>query len=131
VAQIVKNVIDRVEELLAVGDAAAESLARFADERGVRTMSIHKSKGLEFHAVAVIAVEHEMFWGNHDDERAAFFVAISRAKQRLLLTHVRTRQSPPGARRWRTDRTPYQEFLDYAHEPEADPTEEAGLRGGS
>lgn len=116
VAEIVKNVLDRIEELLAADDAAAESLARFADEYGVRMMSIHKSKGLEFEAVAVIGVEHEMFWSDNDAERAAFFVGISRAKRQLLLTHARTRQWPPGSRRWDYDRTPYQEFLDYTYE---------------
>jgi hypothetical protein len=76
----------RIEELLTADDAAAESLTRFADEHGVRMMSIHKSKGLEFKAVAVIAVEHEMFWSDNDAERAVFFVGISRAKRQLLLT---------------------------------------------
>jgi len=117
VTKVVGDVIDRVEELLADEDAAAEPLARFAAEQGVRIMSIHKSKGLEFEAVAVMAVECEMFWSNHDDERAAFFVAISRAKQRLLLTNSRTRQRPPKVPRWEVNRTPYQEFLNYAYEP--------------
>lgn len=116
VAEIAASVVDRIEELLATDDADAEALKGFADERGVRMMSIHKSKGLEFAAVAVIAVEHEMFWGKHGDERAAFFVGISRAKQQLLLTHTCTRRRPPGAKRWEPYRTPYQEFLDYANE---------------
>ena len=62
VSEVVSDVLDRVAELFAA-DASAESLARFADERGVRMMSIHKSKGLEFDAVAVVAVEHEMYFG--------------------------------------------------------------------
>ena len=119
VAEIVKNVLDRIAELLAGDDAAAESLARFADEHGVRMMSIHKSKGLEFEAVVVMAVEHEMFWSDNDVERAAFFVGISRAKRQLLLTYARTRQWPLGARRWESDRTPYEEFLGYGYEPSA------------
>jgi superfamily I DNA/RNA helicase len=116
VAEIVKDVIDRTEELLTTHDADARALARFADEPGVRMMSIHKSKGLEFDAVAVMAIEHEMFWGEHSAERAVFFVGISRAKQHLLLTHAHTRRRPPGAKRWETDRSPYREFLDYARE---------------
>ena len=116
IEQIVKEVIDRIEEILAIDDVEAESLARFADERGVRVMSIHKSKGLEFDAVAVMAVEHEMFFGDPDEARAAFFVGISRARHHLLLTHARTRRRPPGARRWDLDRTPYQEFLNYGLE---------------
>ncbi|HYB48459.1 MAG TPA: 3'-5' exonuclease [Streptosporangiaceae bacterium] len=121
VEEIVKDVTDRIEEVLADNDADAESLARFADERGLRVMSIHKSKGLEFDAVAVMAVEHEMFFGNPDEARAAFFVGISRARHHLLLTHARTRRRPPPARRWDVYRTPYQEFFDYGLEPSTQP----------
>ena len=80
-------------------------------------MNIHKSKGLEFDAVAVMAVEHEMFFGDPGEARAIFFVGISRAKKRLLLTHARTRERPAGAWRWDVNRTPYEEFLGYAREP--------------
>jgi superfamily I DNA/RNA helicase len=116
VDQVVTEVTDRVEELLSA-DATADSLFRFAEEQGVRLMSIHKSKGLEFEAVAVVAVEHEMYWGDQGEARAAFFVGISRAKKHLLLTHARTRQWPLGAKRWDVYRTPHQEFLGYAYEP--------------
>lgn len=115
VKQVVGQVIDRIEELLS-GNASAESLSRFADERGVRLMSIHKSKGLEFEAVAVVAVENEMYWGDQGESRAAFFVGISRAKKQLLLTQASTRQWPPGIGRWDVYRTPYREFLNYANE---------------
>ncbi len=40
VEKIVKDVIDHIEEILTTDDANAESLARFADERGVRVMSM-------------------------------------------------------------------------------------------
>ena len=93
VTSVVNDVLDCVAELLAA-DATAESLARFADEGGVRMMSIHKSKGLEFDAVAVVAIEHEMYFGKPDDARAAFFVGISRAKRELLLTHAGIRRVP-------------------------------------
>jgi superfamily I DNA/RNA helicase len=56
-----------------------EALNGFAEERAARLMTIHKSHGLEFEAVAVVGVEDETFWGKAEDERAAFFVAISRA----------------------------------------------------
>lgn len=118
VDEVVKDIINRVEELFTAHGADADSLHRFADESGVRMMSIHKSKGLEFEAVSVIAVENEMFWGDQDSERATFFVAISRAKQRLLLTHAQTRARPPQARRWDVHRTPHREFLSYAYEPD-------------
>lgn len=116
VDQIVKEVADRVQELLAA-DPAAHSLSRFADEPGIRLMSIHKSKGLEFDAVAVMAVERETYWGDPGEARAILFVGISRAKKRLLLTHARTRECPTGAWRWDVYRTPHEEFLGYAREP--------------
>ena len=116
VDQIVKEVADRVQELLAA-DPAADSLSRFADEPGIRLMNIHKSKGLEFEAVAVMAVERETYWGDPGEARAILFVGISRARKRLLLTHARTRERPAGAWRWDVYRTPHEEFLGYAREP--------------
>ena len=88
--QITRDVVDRIGEILTSGDAPVKSLALFAAESGVRVMSIHKSKGLEFDTVVVPAVEHEMFFGNPGEARAAFFVAMSRAKRNLLLTYVDT-----------------------------------------
>lgn len=114
VNELVTQLIDRVLELLEDGSPATEALERFAEERGVRIMTIHKSKGLEFAAVAVPAVEHEMFWGDADAARAQFFVAISRAKEHLLLTHVDSRSRPDRVTYWSAHRNAYQEFLAYA-----------------
>ena len=116
VRALVLAVVDRVAELTGAGADPVEALNRFAEERAVRVMTIHKSKGLEFEAVAVVGVEHETFWGAPDDERAAYFVAVSRAKSRLLLTHAAHRPWPVGATRWHERRTPHREFLQYAHE---------------
>ena len=50
-------------------------------------------------------------------ERSAFFVGISRAKRRLVLTLADHRERPNGYRRWWDEnRTPHQEFLGYAAE---------------
>jgi superfamily I DNA/RNA helicase len=77
-------------------------------------MSIHKSKGLEFHTVIMMGVENETFWGKIAEERPAFFVGISRAKQRLVLTICEHRDRPDGAKNWSTKRSPQQEFVGYA-----------------
>lgn len=77
-------------------------------------MSIHKSKGLEFHTVIMMGVENETFWGKIAEERPAFFVGISRAKQRLVLTICEHRDRPDGAKNWSTERSPQQEFVGYA-----------------
>jgi len=119
VAALVSSVIERVVELTGAGSDPVEALDGFAEERAVRVLTIHKSKGLEFEAVAVVGVEQETFWGKPEDERAAFFVAVSRAKSHLLLTHTEHRPWPAGATYWRESRTPHPQFLAYVHDVEA------------
>jgi superfamily I DNA/RNA helicase len=78
-------------------------------------MTIHKSKGLEFEFVVILGVEKQAFWGKADEERCAFFVGVSRAKNRLVLTHAGVRPKPPAFnRRWDVARKPHDEFIGYA-----------------
>lgn len=114
--QIVDQTVDAFgEELSQDGDPIA-ALRRLSEEDAVRILTIHKCKGLEFEKVIVLGVEHELFWSQQADEnRAEFFVAISRAKSELILTSTLIRPRPPGfAARWDVHRRAYQEFLDYA-----------------
>ncbi|WP_038213272.1 UvrD-helicase domain-containing protein [Xenophilus azovorans] len=105
----------RLVEMLDLHPDLAQVLGRFAEDNAVRIMTIHKSKGLEFDSVVLLGVEAQTFWGNQDDERAAFFVGVSRAKRRLLLTAARRRRRPAGfMRRWDEVRQPHIEFLGYA-----------------
>jgi superfamily I DNA/RNA helicase len=112
--ELVKTTIGRVQELQKVEKDALTALASFSGDRAVRIMSIHKSKGLEFDTVTVLGVENETFWGNAEAERSAYFVGISRAKRRLVLTVCENRERPDEANRWTTVRTEHREFLDYA-----------------
>jgi superfamily I DNA/RNA helicase len=64
--------------------------------------------------VIMMGVEEQTFWGNIDEERSAYFVGISRAKKRLVLTVCNHRDRPEGAQRWAPVRTPQGEFLGYA-----------------
>lgn len=112
--QLIKQALERAH-LLLQGDAdPAIALASFSGDSAVRIMSVHKSKGLEFDTVVILGVEKETFWGEPSAERAAYFVGISRAKQRLLLTACRYRQRPEGAKRWTVERHEHEEFLGYA-----------------
>jgi superfamily I DNA/RNA helicase len=61
-----------------------------------------------------MGVEKETFWGDLAEERCAYFVGISRAKRRLVLTVCQTRQKPPGSTRWTEKRGAHDEFLGYA-----------------
>lgn len=114
-SQLIQSTTDRLHELLSDGEDVATALASFAGDRAVRIMSIHKSKGLEFDTVIVLGVEKETFWGQLDAERSAYFVGISRAKRRLVLTTCRCREKPVGANnQWKTVRNRQAEFLRYA-----------------
>lgn len=112
--EVVRDTRTRIEELLKLEADLSKALERFSDDQAVRILTIHKSKGLEFDSVIIMAVEKEIFFGNQDENRCAFFVGVSRAKQHLVLTHADQRERPAGARRWNVQRTAQNEYFGYA-----------------
>jgi len=113
--EVIEQTHQRIRELLQVEADPVKVLSRFSEDSAVRVMTIHKSKGLEFEAVVMMAIEKETFWGKTEDERSAFFVGISRAKERLLLSVAKRRERPDGYnRRWDETRKSHTEFLSYA-----------------
>jgi ATP-dependent DNA helicase UvrD/PcrA len=95
-----------------LGDALQDSLdavseARFVadDIAGVNVipaMTIHKSKGLEFKTVIFLGLEDSQWWGfryQPDEEQRAFFVAFSRAIERVLFTWSDVRDERFGRKR--------------------------------
>ncbi|MEU1930426.1 ATP-dependent helicase [[Kitasatospora] papulosa] len=102
---------------LAVDGDVIQSLRRLSEMDAIRFLTIHKCKGLEFEKIVVLGVEEQLFWGNATAAMSEFFVAISRAKQHMVLTHVQRRDRPEGFRkRWDEGRTPHQQFLSFAKE---------------
>lgn len=72
------------------------------EKKGVRLMTIHASKGLEFETVFIVGLEHDLFphknFGGkkrsaeeEEEERRLFYVAVTRAKKRLFLSHAELR----------------------------------------
>lgn len=60
----------------------------------IPVMTIHKSKGLEYHTVIFMGLEDSAFWSydrQPDEDKCAFFVALSRAKERVIFTFSRNR----------------------------------------
>ena len=113
--EITAQTFDRITELFDLDTNAAGALSRFYEDSAVRIMTIHKSKGLEFDSVIVLGVENQTFWGDPAEQRSAFFVGISRAKRRLILTAADHRERPEGfRRRWDETRSRHDEFLGYA-----------------
>lgn len=112
--EVVRDTKMRIEELLKIEPDLPKALERFSDEQAVRILTIHKSKGLEFDSVILLGVENETFWGKADEERCAFFVGVSRAKRRLVMTVSEQRETPPSKPyKWREQRVPHVEFLSY------------------
>lgn len=112
--EIVNSTITKIQELIEKESSLIKALKSFLDDQAIRIMTIHKSKGLEFHSVIMLAVENETFWGEDKDaERCAFFVGVSRAKQRLLVTYSRERQKPENVGRWNSYRNKHAEYWGY------------------
>jgi superfamily I DNA/RNA helicase len=101
-------------ELITDGDPVA-AMRRLSQSDAIRILNIHKCKGLEFEKVIVLGVEHEFFWSG--EPLSEFFVAISRAKRELVLTHVDERARPPGVTTyWNANRRAQAEFVAFASE---------------
>lgn len=105
-----------LEELITAATEAQErgqSLREFIDHAAlisdadeydphapVTLMTMHSAKGMEFPTVFIVGLEEDLFphFRSHNDEaaleeeRRLFYVAITRAQERLFLTHARTRR---------------------------------------
>ncbi|SEJ03641.1 Superfamily I DNA or RNA helicase [Dyadobacter koreensis] len=65
----------------------------------VPVMTVHKSKGLEYHTIIFVGLEDGAFWSYQkqpDEDKCAFFVALSRAKHRVIFTFSKTRKDRNG-----------------------------------
>jgi len=66
-----------------------EAVEILQGERSIPIMTIHKSKGLEYDTVVFLGLEDAAFWNylrQKEEETSAFFVALSRAKRRVIFT---------------------------------------------
>jgi DNA helicase-2/ATP-dependent DNA helicase PcrA len=79
---------------LEAGDNQAQ-----AGQDAVQLMTVHASKGLEFDAVFITGLEEQLFPHENalsdadglEEERRLMYVAITRARKRLYLSHAQTR----------------------------------------
>jgi len=66
-----------------------QALENFEGKHSVPIMTIHKSKGLEYEVVCFVGLEDSAFWNfrsQPEEDRCAFFVALSRAKKEVMFT---------------------------------------------
>lgn len=91
-----------IEALIADAALASDQDELEQDNGGVKLMTVHASKGLEYDTVFVTGLEeglfpHESFGGSRneqrddEEERRLFYVAVTRAKRKLYLTCARMR----------------------------------------
>jgi len=103
-----KDIINNLTEVLQVSDSTFTTpLEAIDDVVGidvVPAMTIHKSKGLEFHTVIFLGLEDSQWWAfstQADEEKRGFFVAFSRAIERVYFTFSDVRDSPWGRKQQR------------------------------
>lgn len=80
-------------ELKKAGDWT-QAIESFSGLHSIPIMTIHKSKGLEFSAVYFLGLEDSAFWSfatQPEEDRCAFFVALSRAKKAVAFTFCNQR----------------------------------------
>ena len=73
-------------------------VSNFKGENSIPIMTIHKSKGLEYEAVYFLGLEDSAFWNFNnqpEEDKSAFFVALSRAKSHIIFTHCKNREDKP------------------------------------
>lgn len=96
------SLINRVKREI-VNNSKQNSLVKSLDILiGINTipiMTIHKSKGLEYHTVIFVGLEDGAFWSfqnQPDEDKCAFFVALSRAKEKVVFTFSKKRKGKFG-----------------------------------
>ena len=75
-----------------------DTVSSFKGENSIPIMTIHKSKGLEYEVVYFLGLEASAFWSFNDqpeEDKSAFFVALSRAKSHLIFTYCKLRNNSP------------------------------------
>ncbi len=92
---------DRLEEVLQEVSLISEDEK---EKQGVRLMTIHASKGLEFSVVFIPRLEEGIlphqksleYQRELEEERRLFYVAITRAKDLLYMSYVKDKDSVPS-----------------------------------
>lgn len=81
-------------ELETVSGSWQLAIENFCGLHSIPIMTIHKSKGLEYSSVYFIGLEDSAFWNfrcQPEEDRCAFFVALSRAKKSITFTYCKRR----------------------------------------
>jgi len=82
-----------------------EAALMFQAENSVQVMNVHKCKGLEYKVVIFLGLEDQAFWTYRNEKfenDCALYVALSRAKETIIITTTKYREHRVS--NWRDDR---------------------------
>ena len=94
---------ETLEDFLELASLSSDQDDDKKEVTGVRLMTIHASKGLEFDYVFIVGLEEDLFPAKNfsgkrrskeeeEEERRLFYVAVTRAKKKLYLSFAEMRQ---------------------------------------
>lgn len=88
------TILDAIKEYLkscALGSSSWREFLNLMDGKGqIPLLTIHKSKGLEYDTTIFVGLDDQAWWSytaDNPEGKATFFVALSRAKQRVIFTY--------------------------------------------
>lgn len=89
VTLILHSLAERLRHVIPGTQDWAQALADAEAADAVTLMTIHRSKGLEYHTVFLLGLDDGQWWAHQNDiteSTSTFFVGLSRAAQRLIFT---------------------------------------------
>lgn len=113
--ELIESVKTYIDEAMIKEPDLLVALGQLSNDQSIRILTVHKSKGLEFDTVVLLGVENQAYFGDAHESRCTFFVGVSRAERRLVVTTARRRENLREIASWKVTRTPQSEFLDYAN----------------
>lgn len=99
VAMNFPNMVEFLEQVALVESEYFEGEKKNKNRDGVRLMTMHQAKGLEFPYVFIVGVEEGILPHSRsvddvfqlEEERRLFYVAVTRAREKLFITHAKRR----------------------------------------
>lgn len=99
-AAITKDAMaQRFIDVITPGCSWRDAIEAYDAPTAVPLMTIHRSKGFEYHTVFFLGLEDGQWWSHLQDVDAStstFFVGLSRAAQRIIFTQCNTRGETDG-----------------------------------
>lgn len=79
----------RLRSAVSGNETWSDAVEAYESANAVSLLTIHRSKGLEYHTVFFVGLDDDQWWAHQKGIEAStsvFFVGLSRAAQRLIFT---------------------------------------------